>query len=78
MKYYIFALEQTYIDGEYNEYAPAVKKFNDYKSAEAYFHTRLGEIANSESHAFGALKIVNSTAGVLKEDTTGKYVEVAE
>mgnify|MGYP007133776355 CR=1 FL=1 len=77
MKYYVFALEQTLIDGEYNEYAPAVKKYNDYQSAETYFFTRLGEIANSTSHTFGMLKIVNSKGGLLKEDSTGEYVETS-
>lgn len=76
MKYYVFAIEQTLIEGEYNEYSPAVKKYNDYKSAETYFHTRLGELANSQSHVYAELKIINSRGGIVKKDSIGEYVEV--
>lgn len=76
MKYYVFAIEQTLIEGEYNEYSPAVKKYNDFKSAETYFHVRLGELANSASHVYAELKIINSVGGVMKHDTTGEYVDV--
>lgn len=76
MKYYVFAIEQTLIDGEYNEYAPEVKKYNDFTSAETYFHTRLGQLANSPSHSYAELKIINSVGGIMKKDTTGQYVEV--
>ena len=75
MKYYVFAIEQTLIDGVYNEFAPAVKKYNTYKEAETYFHTRLGELANSQSHTYAELKIINSKGGIEKKDTTGSYVE---
>lgn len=75
MKYYVFALEQTLIDGEYNEYAPAVKKYNDFKSAETYFLGRLSEISNSTSHVYGHLMIVNSRGGIEKEYIVGAYVE---
>lgn len=75
MKYYVFAIEQTLIDGEYNEYSPAVKKYDTYKEAEVYFHTRLGELANSKSHTYAELKIINSKGGIEKKDTTGEYVE---
>lgn len=75
MKYYVFAIEQTLIDGEYNEYSPAVVKKNDFNSAETYFHTRLGELANSSSHVFAELKIINSRGGIVKKDSIGEYVE---
>lgn len=76
MKFYVFAIEETLIDGEYNEYSPAVKKYNDYKSAETYFFTRLGELANSQSHVYAELKIINSRGGIVKKDSIGEYVEV--
>ena len=76
MKYYVMAIEQTLIDGEYNEYAPEVKKYNDFSSAETYFHIRLGQIANSAAHVFAELKIINSEGGQMKHDCKGKYVDV--
>ena len=75
MKYYVFALEQTLIDGVYNEYAPAVKKYNDYQSAEVYFLTRLAEIRNSASHVYGHLMIMNSKGGNERDYVVGEYVE---
>ena len=77
MKYYVFAIEQTYIEGEYNEYSPAVKKYNDMKTAQTYFFTRLGELANSPSHVYAELKIINSVGGIMKKDSIGEYVEEA-
>ena len=73
MKYYVMALEQTLINGEYSEYAPTVKQYNNFKSAETYFHVRLGELANSASHSYAKLEIINSVGGVIKHDTTGEY-----
>ena len=75
MKYYVFALEQTLIDGEYNEYAPAVKKYNDFPSAEVYFLSRLAEIRNGTSHVYGHLMIVNSKGGNERDYVVGEYVE---
>jgi len=77
MKYYVFAIEQTLIEGEYNEYSPAVKKYDTYKQAETYFFTRLGELSNSQSHTWAELKIINSKGGIEKEDSIGEYVEQA-
>lgn len=74
MKFYVFAIEQTLIEGVYNEYAPAVKKYDTYKQAETYFHTRLGELANSQSHTYAELKIINSKGGIEKKDRIGSYV----
>lgn len=77
MKYYVFAIEQTYIEGEYNEYSPAVKKYNDFTSAQTYFFNRLAELANSSSHVYAELKIINSVGGIVKKDSIGEYVEEA-
>ena len=76
MKYYVFAIEQTLIEGEYNEYSPAVKKYNDFSSAQTYFFTRLGELANSSSHVYAELKIINSGGAIVKKDSIGEYVNV--
>ena len=74
MKYYVFAIEQTLIEGTYNEYAPAVQKFNDLNAALTYFFTRLGELANSAAHTYAELKIINSGGTVVKRDSIGAYV----
>lgn len=76
MKFYVFAIEQTLIEGTYNEYAPAVKKYNDLNSALVYFFTRLGELANSATHTYAELKIINSGGTVVKKDSIGAYVIV--
>ena len=76
MKYYVFAIEQTLIEGEYSEFAPAVKKYDTYKAAETYFFTRLGELSNSAAHTWAELKIVNSRGGIVKKDSIGEYVEL--
>ena len=75
MKYYVFAIEETLIDGVYNEYSPQPKKFNDYSSAETYFHTRLGELSNSSSHVYAVLTLTNSTFGIIKQDHIRNYQE---
>ena len=75
MKYYVFAIEQTYIDGEYSEYSPAVQKFNNFKAAQTSFFSRLAELANSAAHTYAELKIINSVGGVIKKDSIGEYVD---
>lgn len=75
MKYYVFAIEQIKNDEGYSEFAPAVKKYNTYKEAQTYFFTRLGELANSTSHTYAELKIINSKGGIEKKDQIGAYVE---
>ncbi len=69
MKYYVMALEQTLSNGEYNEFAPAVKKFNDFQSAQVYYLARLAELANSPSHSYAQLKIVNSKFAEIDNNT---------
>ena len=82
MKYYVVAIEQFYDkDGNLAEYAPEVKKYADFKSAETYFLTRGGEIANSigegaSKHTFGDLRILNSEGSEQRRYTIGTYVEV--
>ncbi len=76
MKYYVMAIEENLIEGEYQEYSPANKKFNDFKSAQTHFFTRLGELSNSATTVFAELKIINSLGGVVKKDSVGEYVDV--
>lgn len=77
MKYYVKAIEQTLINGEYNEYSPATKKYDDFKPAEVYFLARLAELANSSSHVYAQLKIENSKgANAVPPYTLGEYVDL--
>lgn len=76
MKYYVMALEQTLIEGTYNEYAPAVKKYNDFNSAQVYFLGRLAEIANSPNHVYAQLKIINSKGAEIDSYTIREYVDL--
>lgn len=75
MKYYVFAIEQTLIDGVYNEYSPAVKKYDTFEDAETYFLDRLSELSNSKSHTYAHLKIINSEGGIVRKYTIREYVE---
>jgi hypothetical protein len=76
MKYYVVAVEQyTDKDGNLVEIAPAVKKYDDFKSAETYFLSRSSEIANSSVHNYGFLHIYNSYWGLEREYKVGEYIE---
>lgn len=76
MKYYVKGIEQTFIDGVYNEYAATNVKKDDFKSAEVYFLGRLAELRNSPSHVFAQLRIENSKgANVVEPYTIGEYVD---
>lgn len=74
MKYYVFAIEETLIDGVYNEYSPQTKKFNDYTSAETYFYGRLGEISNSKPHVYARLMLVTSDGGIMLSTKIRNYI----
>ena len=76
MKYYVMALEQTLINGVYNEYAPAVKQYNDFSSAQVYFLARLAELANSSAHTYAQLKIINSKGAEVDSYIVREYVDL--
>ena len=82
MKYYVVAIEQIYDkDEKLSEYAPQIKKYDDFQSAETYFLTRGGEIANSigtgaNKHTYGDLRILNSCGGEERRYTIGSYIDV--
>ena len=84
MKYYVVAIEQIYDkDGVLSEYAPAVKKYDTFQSAEVSFLSRASEIANSigegaSKHTYGNLRILNSEGGLEREYKIGNYIKSEE
>lgn len=77
MKYYVEGIEQTLIEGTYNEYAATTRKFDEFKPAQTYFLSRLSEISNSAAHTYAQYVIKNSKgAEVGKPYTIGEYVDL--
>lgn len=74
MKYYLFSIEQTLIDGTLNEYAK-VEKYDTLQSATTNFYQKLGNVSADidKNHTYMNIKIVNSFGVVVKEDTIGAY-----
>ena len=77
MKYYIYTIEQTIVEGGYAEYAKVTTK-NTYNTALSTFYNFLSVVAgNIEAgkETFMDIKMVNSQGGIEKKDQIGEYVE---
>ena len=75
MKYYIFTIEQTPVEGGYAEYGKVQTK-NTYNTALQAFYNALSIVAgNIESgkETFMDIKMVNSKGGIEKKDQIGEY-----
>ena len=80
MKYYIFTIEQTVVEGGYAEYSKVTTK-NTYNTALSTFYSFLSTVAGNiekGTETFMDIKMVNSKGGIEKKDQIGAYVEAGE
>lgn len=75
-KYYIVAIEQTFIDGVYNEYMSQPEKCNDLNTAMSKYYKKLSDASADlgVNHTFMDIRVLNSEGGEEKRDTIGTYV----
>lgn len=75
MKYYLFKIEQTLIDGVLNEYASTTKK-EDLQSCEVAYYQALANVSADlgKNHTFMAIRIVDSLGNVIKAENIGTYL----
>lgn len=75
-KYYIVAIEQTLIDGVYNEYMSQPEKCNDLNTAMSKYYKKLSDVSADigVNHTYMDIRVLNSEGGEEKHDTVGQYV----